>query len=98
MFDQRDMVELVTALDRRIKALEQLEVLSSSNDISAGSARLTGGVVLGGSSSTQAHVGTTTMAERSSAAGVVSGFGQLYCKTDGKLYFRNDAGTETALT
>lgn len=27
-----------------------------------------------------------------------SGYGILYCKTNGNLYFRNDAGTETQLT
>ena len=27
-----------------------------------------------------------------------SGYGVIYAKTDGKLYFKNDAGTETAIT
>jgi|DEB3_MinimDraft_2_1074329.scaffolds.fasta_scaffold04089_5 hypothetical protein len=27
-----------------------------------------------------------------------SGYGILYCKSNGNLYFRNDAGTETQLT
>lgn len=27
-----------------------------------------------------------------------SGFGKLYVKSDGKLYFKNDAGTETEVT
>ena len=27
-----------------------------------------------------------------------SGFGTIYAKTDGKLYFKNDGGTETELT
>lgn len=27
-----------------------------------------------------------------------SGFAVMYCKTDGHLYFKNDAGTETQLS
>ena len=34
----------------------------------------------------------------SSPATPASGYGIVYAKTDGKLYFKNDAGTETDLT
>lgn len=33
----------------------------------------------------------------SSPSTPTSGYGIIYCKTDGNLYFKNDAGTETQL-
>ena len=44
-------------------------------------------------------LGQLRLIELSSSPGTpASGFGELFCKTDGKLYFKNSAGTETALT
>lgn len=39
-----------------------------------------------------------TMAEGSAPGTPTSGLGFIYAKTDGKLYFKNDAGTETDLS
>jgi hypothetical protein len=36
--------------------------------------------------------------QASSLATPSSGYAVMYCKTDGHLYFKNDAGTETQLT
>jgi len=36
--------------------------------------------------------------QASSPSTPASGYGVVYAKTDGKLYFKNDAGTETDLT
>ena len=53
------------------------------------------------------HVNTDTLnvgqgpvfvEQASSLATPASGYGVVYAKTDGKLYFKNDAGTETDLT
>lgn len=39
------------------------------------------------------------LAEQSSSlATPASGYGVIYCKTDGLLYFKNDSGTETLLS
>lgn len=39
------------------------------------------------------------LAEQSSSlATPTSGYGVIYCKTDGLLYFKNDSGTETLLS
>lgn len=39
------------------------------------------------------------LAEQASSPGTpASGYGILYCKTNGLLYFKNDAGTETLLS
>ena len=70
--------------------------MASGQIIAGGGVKANSGLVSGGEAAST--VGAVTIGERSSAAGTVSGYGQLYCKTDGKLYFRNDAGTETALT
>jgi len=38
------------------------------------------------------------LSEQGSSPGTPSsGYGIIYCKTDGNLYFKNDAGTETQL-
>ncbi len=43
--------------------------------------------------------GTLEIPEQGSSPGTPgSGYGRLYVKTDGKLYFKNDAGTETPIT
>ena len=42
--------------------------------------------------------GLVLVEQSSSLATPASGFGVVYCKTDGHLYFKNDAGTETQLT
>ncbi|MEK9769271.1 MAG: hypothetical protein VW683_10160, partial [Betaproteobacteria bacterium] len=39
-----------------------------------------------------------TVAEIAAPSTPSTGFGAIYAKTDGKLYFKNDAGTETDLT
>ena len=62
----REVIDLITELDRRIKALEQLEVFGDIIDI----------------------------AERATPATPASGRFYVYAKTDGKLYYKNDAGTE----
>lgn len=36
--------------------------------------------------------------QASSLATPALGYGVVYCKTDGNLYFKNDAGTETQLS
>lgn len=39
------------------------------------------------------------LSEQASSLGTpVSGYGVIYCKTDGLLYFKNDSGTETLLS
>lgn len=35
--------------------------------------------------------------QASSPSTPASGYGIVYCKTDGNLYFKNDSGTETQL-
>ena len=40
----------------------------------------------------------TLFEQSSSPATPVSSTGEIYCKSDGKLYFKNDSGTETELT
>lgn len=42
--------------------------------------------------------GLVLVEQASSLATPASGFGVMYCKTDGQLYFKNDSGTETQLT
>jgi hypothetical protein len=42
--------------------------------------------------------GGVTMTEQSAPSTPASGYGELYPKTDGKLYFKNDGGTEYDLT
>lgn len=49
--------------------------------------------------STNAEINSVRLKEQASAPDTpASGFGQLYLKDDGKLYFKNDAGTETEIT
>ena len=39
------------------------------------------------------------LSEQTSSLGTpASGYGVIYCKTDGLLYFKNDSGTETLLS
>ena len=56
-----------------------------------------------GTSDTQTLSGKTlsdhlTVAEIASPSTPATGYGAVYAKTDGKLYFKNDAGTESDLT
>ena len=62
----RELYELLASLDRRIKALEQLE----------------------------SYGGILELTERATPGTPASGKMYLYAKTDGKLYYKNDTGTE----
>lgn len=42
--------------------------------------------------------GLVLIEQASSLATPASGFGVMYCKTDGNLYYKNDSGTETLLS
>lgn len=43
------------------------------------------------------NAGVLLLKEQSSSPSATPGYGKLYSKTDGKLYFLNDAGTEIQL-
>lgn len=45
-----------------------------------------------------ANVSALTLAESSAPGTPANGFGSIYAKSDGKLYFKSDTGTETDLT
>jgi len=47
--------------------------------------------------STDAEISSIFLKEAAAPDTPASGYGQLYEKTDGKIYFKNDAGTETRL-
>ena len=64
----------------------------ATNDLKAGSGIVSGSTAVG------AVIGTYVLRELASHGTPTSGYGVLYVKLDGKLYFKNDTGTETALT
>lgn len=47
---------------------------------------------------TTANIEAVRLKEAAAPDTPASGYGKLYAKTDGKVYFKNDAGTETDLT
>ena len=66
------------------------EIDTDDKDISGGRITASDSVYIQG--------GLLIIIERAEPATPPSGLGYLYEKTDGKLYFKNDAGTETPLT
>ena len=92
----REQIELLASLDRRIKALEQLETKGTSDDLYAGDGRFNGGIVAGGQAYNPPD-GTITMKEASEPATPPTGYCIIWYNSSNELWVKTDGGVSTQL-